>query len=42
MDEQQTQKINQAAEQLTDSTQQTFRELADRAVSFQESNLRLT
>ena len=42
MDQQQKQNINQAAEQLTDSTQQTFRMLADRTVSLQESNLRLT
>jgi hypothetical protein len=42
MDQQQTQKINQAAEQLTESTQQVFRTLADRTISFQESNLRLT
>ena len=42
MDEQQKQNINQAAEQFTDSTQQAFRILADRTVSLQESNLRLT
>jgi hypothetical protein len=42
MDEQQKQNITQAAEQLTDSTQQVFRTLADRTVSLQESNLRLT
>jgi hypothetical protein len=42
MDQQQKQNINQAAEQLTESTQQAFRTLADRTVSFQESNLRLT
>jgi hypothetical protein len=42
MDEQQTQNITQAAEQLTDSTQQVFRILADRTVSLQESNLKLT
>src|SRR5918995_2855998 len=42
MDEQQKQNINQAAEQFTDSTQQAFRMLADRTVSLQESNLRLT
>src|SRR5919202_2614380 len=39
---QQTQNINQAAEQLTDATQQAFRTLADRTVTLQESNLRLT
>ncbi len=39
---QQTQNINQAAEQLTDSTQQAFRALADRTVALQESNLSLT
>ena len=39
---QQTQNINQAAEQLTDATQQAFRTLADRAVTLQESNLRFT
>ena len=42
MDEQQKQNINQASEQLTDSTQQAFRTLADRTVASQESNLRLT
>ena len=42
MDEQQKQNINQAAEQFTGSTQQAFRTLVDRTVSFQESNLRLT
>jgi phosphoserine phosphatase len=42
MDEQQKQNINRASEQFTDSTQQAFRTLADRTVSFQESNLRLT
>jgi hypothetical protein len=42
MDQQQKQNMNQAAEQLTDSTQQSFRMLADRTVSLQESNLRLT
>ena len=42
MDQQQKQNMNQAAEQLTDSTQQAFRMLADRTVSIQESNLRLT
>jgi hypothetical protein len=39
---QQTQNINQAAEQLTDATQQAFRTLADRTVTLQESNLRFT
>ena len=42
MDEQQKQNVNQAAEQWTDSTQQVVRTLADRTVSLQESNLRLT
>ena len=42
MDEQQKQNVNQAAEQWTDSTQQVVRNLADRTVSLQESNLRLT
>ena len=42
MDQQQTQNINQAAEQLTDSTQQAFRALADRTVALQESNRSLT
>jgi hypothetical protein len=42
MDQQQTQNINQAAKQLTDSTQQVFRVLADRTVALQESNLSLT
>ena len=42
MDEQQKQNINQAAEQFTESSQQVVRTLADRTVSLQESNLRLT
>jgi hypothetical protein len=42
MDQQQKQNVNQAVEQFTDSTQQAFRTLADRTVSLQESNLRLT
>jgi hypothetical protein len=42
MDQQRAQNINQAAEQLADSTQQAFRTLADRTVALQESNLRLT
>jgi hypothetical protein len=42
MDQQQTQNINQAAEQLTDSTQQAFRALAGSTVALQESNLSLT
>src|SRR5829696_1683706 len=42
MDQQQTQNIEQASEQLTDSTQQSFQMLTDRIVSLQESNLRLT
>jgi hypothetical protein len=42
MDQQRKQNINQAAEQFTDSTQQAFRMLADRTISFQERNLRLT
>jgi hypothetical protein len=42
MDEQQKRNINQATEQFTDSTQQAFRTLAERAVARQESNLRLT
>jgi hypothetical protein len=42
MDEQHKQNINQATEQLTDSTQQVFRMLANRTISFQQSNLRLT
>ena len=42
MDEQQKQNVNQAAEQWTDSSQQVIRTLADRTVSLQESNLRLT
>ncbi len=42
MDQQQKQNINQASEQLTDSAQQSFQMLADRTVSLQESNLRLT
>ena len=42
MDQQQTQNIEQATEQLTDSAQQSFQMLADRTVALQESNLRLT
>ena len=42
MDQQQKQNINQASEQLIDSTQQSFRMLADKTVELQESNLRLT
>ncbi len=42
MDQQQKQNVNQAVEQFTDSTHQAFRTLADRTVSLQESNLRLT
>src|SRR5919202_2370321 len=42
MDQQQTQNIEQAAEQFTDSTQQVFRTMADRTVALQESHLRLT
>jgi hypothetical protein len=42
MDQQQKQNVNQAVEQLTDSTQQAFTTLADRTVSLQERNLRLT
>jgi hypothetical protein len=42
MAQQQTQNINQAAEQLTDATQQAFQILADRTLALQESNLRLT
>ena len=41
MDEQQKQNVNQAAEQLTDSTQQSFQMLSDRIVGLQQSNLRL-
>jgi uncharacterized protein (DUF433 family) len=41
MDQQRAQNINQAAEQLTDSTQQSFQMLTDRIVRLQESNLRL-
>jgi len=42
MDQQQVQNINQASEELTDSARQAFQMLADRTVSLQESNLRLT
>src|SRR4051794_16046312 len=41
MDQQQTQNIKQATEQWTDSARQSFKLLADRTVSLQESNLRL-
>ena len=41
MDQQQQQNINQAAEQLTDSTQQSFQMLSDRIVGLQQSNLRV-
>ena len=39
---QQTQNINQAAEQLTDATQRAFRIMANGTVALQESNLKLT
>src|SRR5918994_7721142 len=42
MDQQQTQNIEQASEQMTDATQQSFQMLTDRIVGLQESNLRLT
>jgi hypothetical protein len=42
MDQQQTQNINQAMEQLADSAQQSFQMLADRTVRVQERNLMLT
>src|SRR5919199_3424268 len=42
MDQQQTQNIERASEQLTDSARQSFQMLADRTVALQESNLRLT
>ncbi len=42
MDLQQAHNINQASEELTDSARQAFQMLADRTVSLQESNLRLT
>jgi hypothetical protein len=42
VDQQQTQNIEQASEQLTESTRQSFQMLADRTVALQESNLRLT
>jgi hypothetical protein len=42
MDQQQAQNINQASEELTDSARQAFQMLADRTVSLQESNLKLT
>jgi hypothetical protein len=42
MDQKQAQNINQASEELTDSSRQAFQMLADRTVSLQESNLRLT
>src|SRR4028118_1459371 len=42
MDQKQAQNINQASEELTDSSRQAFQMLADRTVSLQESNLKLT
>jgi vacuolar-type H+-ATPase subunit H len=42
MNQLQKQNVNQAVEQWTNSTHQAFRTLADRTVSLQESNLRLT
>ncbi len=42
MDQQQVQNINQASEELTDSAKRAFQTAADRTVSLQESNLRLT
>src|SRR5919112_2445152 len=41
MDQQQTQNIEQASEQLTNATRQSFQMLTDRMVGLQESNLRL-
>src|SRR5215210_4234905 len=42
VDQQRTQNVNQAMEQLADSAQQSFQMLADRTVRVQERNLRLT
>jgi hypothetical protein len=42
VDGQQSQNMNQVAEQDTDSARQSFQLLADRTVALQESNLRLT
>ncbi len=42
MDQQQAHNINQASEELTESAMQAFQMLADRTVSLQESNLRIT
>jgi hypothetical protein len=42
VDQQRTQNINQAMEQLADSAQQSFQMLADRTVRVQERNLMLT
>jgi CRISPR/Cas system CMR subunit Cmr6 (Cas7 group RAMP superfamily) len=42
VDQQQTQNINQAMEQLADSAQQSFQMLADRTVRVQERSLMLT
>src|SRR3954467_509055 len=41
VDQQRTQNINQAMEQLADSAQQSFQMLADRTVRVQQRNLRL-
>jgi hypothetical protein len=42
MDQQQMQRMNQAAEQLTDASQQSFRVLVERTVELGESNLKIT
>jgi predicted lactoylglutathione lyase len=42
MDQQQQQNVNQASQDWTEAAQQSFKTLADRTVSLQESNLWLT
>ena len=42
MDQKQARNIDPASEEITDSARQSFQMLADRTVSLQESNLRLT
>ncbi len=42
LDQNQAQRINQASEELTDSARRAFQTAADRTVSLQEMNLRLT
>jgi uncharacterized protein YdiU (UPF0061 family) len=42
MDEQQQQRVNQAAEQFADAVKESYRALSERGVSVQEQNAQLT